>query len=108
MADFWVIDTTCTVLPTSSLELDGSEFYYNRAVVPADSKEAAIALLTANLEEEGILIREVVGALTYEDGDWSNDFYHLDRAYHIAKQENEVCTATFISSDVYDFKYKGL
>ncbi|QFT54422.1 hypothetical protein [Microbulbifer sp. THAF38] len=108
MDKFWVIDTICTVLPTSSVEQDGSDFYYNRAVVPATSKEEAIDHLTSNFNEDGISIKDITNIATYEEGDWSNDIYNLDRAFERAKQGNRVCTATFISSDVYDFKYRDL
>ena len=106
MTDFWVIDTICTALPTSSLEQDGSDYYYNRAVVPANSKEQAIAQLTSSFSNDGITINDILNAVVYEQGDWSNDIYQLDRAYTKARQENRICSAAFISSDVYNFKYK--
>jgi len=98
MSDFWVIDTKCKVLPESTLPQDGSAYYYGRSVVPAPSKEKAIEQLTHALEEDHILIEQVLGAVTYQDGQWNeSDDFEVHDSYEESVMTNEIEPGCFIS-----------
>jgi len=72
MPTFWIIDTKVQVLPKSSLPQDGSNYYFGRSVVPEDSKEEAIAKLTAALEEDFMTVVEVTSAVDHESKIWDS------------------------------------
>lgn len=98
MSGFWVVDTKCKVLPTNAMPQDGSSFYYGRSVVPADSKELAVELLTEALKESDILVEEILAAVLYEDGSWSeDDEFEVIASFEDACESNEIEMGCFIS-----------
>jgi len=98
MSDFWVIDTKCKVLPQSVLPQDGSDYYFGRSVVPAESKEVAVEKLTVFLKEQDILVETVLAEVLYEDGNWSDDDdFEVQLSYEEASNTNEIELGCFIS-----------
>jgi len=98
MANFWVIDTKCKVLPQSVLPQDGSDYYFGRSVVPAESREVAVEKLTGFLKEQDILVESVLAEVLYEDGNWSDDDdFEVQLSYEEASNTNEIELGCFIS-----------
>lgn len=98
MITYWVIDTKCKVQPESTLPQDGSDYYYGRSVVPAQSKEQAITLLTDVLAEDHIAIEEILKIVSADDSDWPEDdeFEVLDSLAE-AQESNSIALGCFIS-----------
>lgn len=97
MQEFWVIDTKCKVSQNSPMPQDGSKYYFGRSVVPAASKSEAIEMLSQYLKHDCIYIEETLGAIRYEDGNWSNDDYDVKDSFDDAQASNEIELGCFIS-----------
>ncbi|MFA0813958.1 hypothetical protein [Microbulbifer epialgicus] len=100
MPIFWVIDTKVKVLPQSSLPQDGSTFYFGRSIVPDESRENAVARLTAALEEDFMLVEEVSRVATYDSQQWdteADEDYETKESYEEAKQTGEIVFGCFAS-----------
>lgn len=100
MSKYWVVDTKAKVLSASSFEQDGSEFYFGRSVVPADSIDDAIKALTELLKEDHVEVIEVTAAVDYSSKSWDSDhddFYDTDDTYEEAKASNNIHLGIFAS-----------
>lgn len=98
MSNFWVIDTKCKVLPQSELPQDGSDYYFSRSVVPAESRDIAIEKLTELLKEKDILVEAVLAGILYEDGNWAaDDDFEVQLSFEEASNSNEIELGCFIS-----------
>ncbi|BBM00190.1 hypothetical protein [Microbulbifer sp. GL-2] len=97
---FWVIDTKVKVLPQSSLPQDGSTFYFGRSIVPDESRENAVARLTATLEEDFMLVEEVSRVATYDSQQWdteADEDYETKESYEEARQTGGIVFGCFAS-----------
>lgn len=100
MTTYWVIDTKAKVLPASSFEQDGSEFYYGRSVVPANCADDAIKALTTLLKDDNVVVIEVIAAIDYSSKSWDSDhddFYDTDDSYEEAKASGSIYLGIFAS-----------
>ncbi|WNZ57424.1 hypothetical protein QT397_08825 [Microbulbifer sp. MKSA007] len=100
MSIFWVVDTKVRVLPQSSLPQDGSTFYFGRSIVPDESKESAVARLTAALEEDFMLVEEVSNVTTYDSQQWeteADEDFETKESYKEALQTGEIAFGCFSS-----------
>lgn len=100
MSTLWVIDTKVRVLPKSSLPQDGSTYYFGRSVVPEDSKEEAVAKLTAALEEDFMIVEEVSSAVDYESKSWDSEMdedFETNESLEKAKLTGNIMLGCFVS-----------
>ena len=98
MSDFWVVDTKCKVLPQSALPQDGSDYYYGRSVVPAESKEVAIEKLASTLKDNDIVMETVLATVIYEDGSWDeDDDFEVQISFEEASNTRKIELGSFVS-----------
>lgn len=100
MHTFWVIDTKAKIEPASTYEQDGSQWYYGRSIVPAESVEEAVSLLRAALKEKYVEVEEVLAVVNYDDKSWDSDddeLYETIESYEKSQENIEVITGVFAS-----------
>lgn len=98
MADLWVVDTKCKVLPESSLPQDGSTYYYGRSVVPASSEERAIEQLAQSLRDDHMHIEDILGLVRADEGSWpEDDDFEVHDSIEEAKANNAIVLGCFVS-----------
>lgn len=100
MSKYWVVDTKAKVLSASSFEQDGSEFYFGRSIVPAETANIAVKALSELLKENHVEVVEVIAAVDYHSKSWDSDhddFYDTDESYEEAKSSNSIRLGIFAS-----------
>jgi len=98
---YWVIDSKAKILPHSTYEQDGSDWYYGRSVVPANSVEAAIDLLKMALRDKHVELDCLLAVIEFGHQKWESEkdeLYETLESYEKAVQTNEVVTGVFASS----------
>lgn len=101
MPTFWVVDVIAEILPGSTFEQDGSDWYRGRSVVPAESVNEALDKLTSELKSDCVDITRVVSIVDYSDKSWDSEddeFYETIDSYEKALRTNEIALGIFASS----------
>ncbi len=101
MVAFWVVDVIAEILPGSTFEQDGSDWYRGRSVVPAENVNEALDKLTRELKSDCVSIIRVVSIVDYADKSWDSDddeFYETIDSYEKALKTNEISLGIFASS----------
>ncbi|WP_062266580.1 hypothetical protein [Endozoicomonas arenosclerae] len=100
MLTFWVIDTKAKIQPASSYEQDGSQWYFGRSIVPAESVEEAVSLLRTALNDKYVEIDSILAVVSYDHKTWDSEddeLYETVESYEKSKEANEVVTGVFAS-----------
>ena len=102
MSRFWVVDTKAKILPGCSFEQDGSEFYFGRSVVPADTFESAVKALIELLKENYVEVIDVSAVVDYSTKKWDSEhdeFFNTQYSYEVSKETNSIRIGVFASED---------
>jgi hypothetical protein len=102
MPRFWVVDTKAKILPGSSFEQDGSDFYYGRSVVPADTFDSAVKELIETLKAHCVEVVDVSSVVDYSTRAWDSehdDFFDTKYSYEVSKETNSIRVGVFASEE---------
>lgn len=103
--DLWIVSIKLRHLAGSTLDEDGSEFYFVECLVPASSDAQAIQTTEQLLQEKKLSLAEVLKCEVYDPDLWQSvqHFSDIDDAAEYAKLNNEPKSAQFISSSAMEF-----
>ena len=102
MSRFWVVDTKAKILPGSSFEQDGSDFYFGRSIVPAETFDSAVKALIEVLKENCVEVVDVSSVVDYSTRAWdseSDDFFDTQHSYEVSKETNSIRVGVFASEE---------
>lgn len=103
--DLWILSIKLQPMDGSTLDENGSEFYFVESLIPASCSSEATEVLERLLQEKKLELIEINRCEIYRSDDWHNveQFEHIERAAQYANLHNEPRFALFISSAAMDF-----